>query len=322
MNQSVYAGNKLESTDTNSPWVKLFDFVGASSSVLDIGCSSGNFGKELIAQKDCQVVGIDINDNDLKIAARHLTKALKRNIEHDDVSDLGMFDHVVMADVIEHLVDPVAALKKVKKLLKTGGTLVFSVPNMANIANRVELLGGRFEYTEYDMLDETHLHYYDHIELEKVLARAGFKVEQYNNTIRDVPRSVLMAQLEKLGLQANEDFLKMASNLDATSHQFIGVARPLSKSLARQTAKIRSKTPHDFLSQQFDEAYRARDDVQARLEGQTAKAKKLALAKTKLAKEKRAVIRELTAIKNSNGWRMLERLYTIKHGLKKALWRK
>lgn len=316
MTRSVYSKNELKADESdawvnNDVWIKLLELFSNGAEVLDIGCSSGNFGKELIRQKQCRVVGIDINESDLKIAAKHLTKVFKKDIERDSLDDLGTFDYVLMADIIEHVIGPVPVLKKVKKLLKPGGKLIFSVPNMANIANRVELLGGRFEYTEYGMLDETHLHYYDRVELEKVLTQAGFSVEHYNNTIRDVPPTILQTQLKKLGLSANDTFLKMAASVDAITFQFIGVAKPTGQ-VAHRTVHVHSKTPYDFVSRQLDAT---RQGLMSEIDNAKTQAKELKLANAKL-------MRELQAIKNSKGWRMLIKLYGAKHKLSSVLRRK
>lgn len=320
MAKSTYADVMFRQMDENYGWTKLYNFISVKSRVLDIGCSSGNFGKVLIERKQCSVVGVDIHEDDLKLASKNLTQVAKRNVETDDLGGLGKFDYVLMADVIEHLMDPVAALAKVKKVLKPGGKLVFSVPNMANVANRIELLGGRFEYTEFGLLDETHVHYYDRVEFERVMARAGFKVLKYNNTIRDLPSAVLKSQLEKLGLTPSPKFLKMAQSIDSITFQFIGVAKPQSEQVKH--AELASKTPHDFFSQQFDElhqAHKAQIDhvklLKNELNGQRQSYRRLEQAKNELA-------HRLGAIENSKGWRLLSRFYKAKKALSEALRRK
>ncbi len=318
MTKSTYAEVMFKQADENYGWTKLFELFETESKVLDIGCSSGNFGKVLIDQKQCTVVGIDVNEDDLKLAAKKLSKVLKKDIERDSLSGLGTFDYILMADVIEHLVDPVSALKKIKKLLKPHGKLIFSVPNMANIANRIELLGGRFEYTKFGLLDETHVHYYDRSEFEKVMSRAGFTVKKYNNTIRDLPKPVITAQLKKIGLTPSERFMKMAAHIDSITFQFIGVAEPATA----KHANIQSKTPYDFFSRQFDEvhqAHQAQSDHVRQLKGEL---ENQARAKDRLEHEKKVAKERLLAIENSKGWRLLSKFYTTKKALRQAFHRK
>lgn len=322
MAKSTYASVKFRQADENYGWTKLFELFAPGSRVLDIGCSSGNFGKVLIEQKQCSVVGIDVNEDDLKTAAKNLTKVHKRDVEKDDLSDLGTFDFVLMADVIEHLLDPVSVLKKVKNLLVPGGKLVFSVPNMANIANRIELLGGRYEYTKFGLLDETHVHYYDRAELEKIMNRAGFTVKKYNNTIRDLPAEVINAELKKLGLTSSEKFIKMAQDIDAITFQFIGLADPVFKYENIKAALVKSKTPYDFFSRQFDEVHKVRKEQIGQIKNLKAELEEQKRAKEEVEQEKQKVQARLEAIENSKGWRLLTKFYAAKKALSEAFRRK
>lgn len=305
MTKSVYADNSLHSSDINDAWTVLFDLVPAGSAVLDIGCSSGNFGKELIKKKQCTVIGVDIFEDDLALAKKKLTKVYKRNIEADDISDLGMFDVIIMADVIEHLIDPVASLKKVRAQLKPGGRFVFSVPNMANIATRIELLAGRFEYTSYGILDETHLHYYDRIQFETVMRDAGFRVEEYSNTIRDIPRSILKKTLMSMGLEPSEKFFKSAEHVDAITFQFIGYA--VAGKLPH--AKVKAKAPYDFMSKSFDQ------QVATSKERLREKEQRLAEAQDTAKRLKK----EIDTIYSSKTWHYAKKAHRVVGGVRSAL---
>lgn len=322
MSKSTYADVKFKQADENYGWTKLFELFTSGEKVLDIGCSSGNFGEILIKKKKCTVVGIDVNEDDLKIAAKKLTKVFKRNVEREDLSDLGTFDIVLMADVIEHLLDPVLTLKKIKNLLVPGGKLVFSVPNMANIANRIELLGGRFEYTKFGLLDETHLHYYDRVEFEKAMGRAGFTVKKYNNTIRDLPVPVITDQLNKLGLTPSQKFIKMAQTIDSVTFQFIGMAEPVSGKGNVKSASVESKIPYDFFSRQFDEVHKSHHEQASQVNVLRVKLEEQKQARDRIEQEMRSAQERLTVIENSKGWRLLTRIYTAKKAFNEVFRRK
>src|SRR5216117_3169677 len=103
--------------DKNTTWFKMFNNIPERSCVLDVGCSSGNFGEVLIKGKSCEVVGVDLDKEDVNRAKKLLKDAYVMNIESDDFSKLGKFDRIIFADVLEHLQNPVASLMKVKKLL-------------------------------------------------------------------------------------------------------------------------------------------------------------------------------------------------------------
>lgn len=100
----------------------------------------------------------------------------------------GPFDAVIMMAIVEHLVDPIGALRGVRGLLRPGGLLYIDTPNAARWTRRAKLLLGRFPSTASrdegletyegaptDLLDEGHLHYFTHRMLSRVLMeRCGF----------------------------------------------------------------------------------------------------------------------------------------------------
>ena len=85
------------------------------------------------------------------------------------------FDVVLLGDVIEHLRDPVAALARLRPLLRPGGRLVLSTPNVANWAIRLSLLAGRWRYTDRGILDRTHTHLFTRATLRETIERAGYR---------------------------------------------------------------------------------------------------------------------------------------------------
>lgn len=231
---SHYTNNLFDPKAKNNSWVHLFDFVPQGSRVLDVGCSSGNFGEVLIKEKQCEVVGLDIDKPDVAKAAKKLTAAHVRNIEQDDITDLGQFDVIVFADVLEHLFDPITALEKVKQQLKKGGRIVFSIPNMAHISVRLQLLEGFFEYTPIGVLDRTHLHYYDELEVRQIFNQSGLAIKEINPTTWTYPVSVLSERFLQMGLAIhNKELLqKKLEDTKANVWQFVGFATPSNKKIA------------------------------------------------------------------------------------------
>jgi SAM-dependent methyltransferase len=100
------------------------------------------------------------------------------------------FDAIVCGDLIEHLRDPERFLARVRPLLRPGGQLVVSTPNVANWAIRLGLLFGRFRYTQRGILDRTHSHLFTRKTLLECLAAAGYQVTVSDFT---VPVPVLSA---------------------------------------------------------------------------------------------------------------------------------
>jgi ubiquinone/menaquinone biosynthesis C-methylase UbiE len=97
--------------------------------ILDIGCAEG-FITNYLSQLQAQVIGIDI-DQSLKIAKNKVKNAdfIQASITHLPFKD-GSFGAATLLEILEHL--PNAAVNKgiaeVNRVLKSGGTLIVSVP--------------------------------------------------------------------------------------------------------------------------------------------------------------------------------------------------
>jgi 2-polyprenyl-3-methyl-5-hydroxy-6-metoxy-1,4-benzoquinol methylase len=76
----------------------------------------------------------------------------------------------LFADILEHLRDPPAVLRKAIPALRDSGKLIISVPNIANWVIRLGLLFGNFDSTERGILDKTHLHFFTLRTLQKLMA--------------------------------------------------------------------------------------------------------------------------------------------------------
>lgn len=248
---SNYTNNQLVA-DKNNNWNQVFELVKKGETVLDIGCSSGNFGQELIKNKKCVVDGVDIDQKDVALAAKKLRKALVLNVESEPLDALKeRYDTILMMDVIEHLVDPVSALQRVAKALKPGGKLIFSVPNMAHISVRLDLLLGDLNYRKTGLLDNTHLHFYTEKTLLDVLNAAGLSVVETHSSTVTYPKQLIDLKLKEAGLQGGEEFRQMITKTKGDIYQFIGTAKVSAKPKA---LKFPSKNPHEEHYRQVEEA--------------------------------------------------------------------
>jgi 2-polyprenyl-3-methyl-5-hydroxy-6-metoxy-1,4-benzoquinol methylase len=168
--------------------------VGPQKFVLDIGCGGG-FIAERLRNQGCHIIGID-RDPALLERARSFCDEV---IEHDLEGDIGAlnlptaFDAVVMADVLEHLREPEALLVAAGNLLRPGGSVVLSVPNVAHVSVRLKLLFGKFDYATTGILDATHLKFFTRRSIEALLQRSGFEVRN----LVAVGRFPILARLER-----------------------------------------------------------------------------------------------------------------------------
>lgn len=214
------------STDPNSSWYKIFQYIEKGSKVLDIGCSSGNFGKVLIEEKGCVVDGIELDLDDYKVAKKHLRNVYHLNIETDNLDEISdTYDYIYFGDVIEHLVTPAPTLRRIHHLLKPNGQLVFSIPNMAHLSVRLMVLQGSIIRGETGLLDKTHLHFYTTAEVERVLKEAGYDLIHFDPVLKDLPRQIIDKELAAVGLQTTEEFVEFTRTTEASIYQIVGAAR-------------------------------------------------------------------------------------------------
>ncbi len=111
--------------------LNLMDYSGKK--VLDLGCNTGIILMPLL-QRGVDVVGVDINVNDITQAKRNLEgKGLDPSrVQVAAGADLpfadATFDLVLLIDVLEHVSDPIAVTSEIRRVLRPGGLVVATVP--------------------------------------------------------------------------------------------------------------------------------------------------------------------------------------------------
>ena len=125
----------------------------SGSRVLDFGCSTGRILKHLTARLTC--VGVEPNEPAADVARQRGIEIIPPGV----VADTPPFDAILMADVFEHLIDPMPLLKTLAGRLSPGGWLAIVTGNADAIAPRTRL--AEFWYFRLPghvlMLSERHL---------------------------------------------------------------------------------------------------------------------------------------------------------------------
>lgn len=146
--------------------------------LLDVGCGEGVLA-ELARPVYREIHGIDIAEDAVRLARTKgmIAHCVNLNTDRAPYPD-GTFDTVVTLDVIEHVFDPTAFIGELHRLLRPGGHLVLSTPNIRKIQRMLTLIGGHFPRTSYDPVgfDGGHLHYFTSADLRDLLTGRGFEV--------------------------------------------------------------------------------------------------------------------------------------------------
>jgi 2-polyprenyl-3-methyl-5-hydroxy-6-metoxy-1,4-benzoquinol methylase len=154
--------------------------VGPGASVLDIGCWAGWAGAFLVEERNVTVDGVEPDLEMGSVAARTYRTVVPSTIE-EALADLTAdpdrrYDHLLFLDVLEHMRDPAPVLRDARALIKPGGSVLVSLPNVAHWSVRKELALGRWRYSDSGILDRTHLRFYTVDSARELLTESGWRI--------------------------------------------------------------------------------------------------------------------------------------------------
>lgn len=159
----------------------VFDLIAPRKTILDIGCATGYFAQKL-KEKNCRTYGVEIDKIAAQEARRFCEKVIIGDIQKD--SKLGIprnyFDYILLLDVLEHLEKPERVLRDVKKYLRRNGRVIISVPNVAHLSVRLELLFGSFRYSKFGILDKRHLRFFTKQSFIELIHKANFNMRHFD----------------------------------------------------------------------------------------------------------------------------------------------
>jgi 2-polyprenyl-3-methyl-5-hydroxy-6-metoxy-1,4-benzoquinol methylase len=164
------------------------------SRVLDVGSGDGLFLDSLAAAGIPQagLTGIEMNADAVQAMIQKGYSAHQISANSPYPFEDGRFDVVFAGEVLEHVFDPNAMLDECRRVLKPGGILLLTTPNLLSWYNRVLVLFGitpffvEHSYVEtygpkYSLLRKSsdpvgHLRIYNLRPLHALLKRTGFRV--------------------------------------------------------------------------------------------------------------------------------------------------
>lgn len=156
-----------------------------SINVLDIGCACGATLLEIKNRfPNANLYGIELDSYSATFAS-HIAKVTQGNVETMELSFDVNFDYIILGDILEHLVNPEILLSKLKKHLSPNGAIITSIPNILHYSAMLQILGGSFEYSDFGILDRTHLRFFTKYNSVKLLEQCGYQIVGFDKIIEE-----------------------------------------------------------------------------------------------------------------------------------------
>lgn len=181
--------------------------------ILEIGCCGGEY-LEFLRKKGWKVKGIEISKKAVQRAKSKgidvKTYDVNKKIPFKDES----FDIIFAGELIEHVFDDVGFLNECHRLLKKGGGMIITTPNLLSLKNRVLMLFGfdpRYSLSPY------HYHVYTLRVLKSMFKKSKFKSPKFigNFIIYSKNREPFFGSL----------FEKWANFMPSLSEHFVAYAK-------------------------------------------------------------------------------------------------
>jgi 2-polyprenyl-3-methyl-5-hydroxy-6-metoxy-1,4-benzoquinol methylase len=240
----------LDSDNTHANVIRL---VGEGHKVLELGPASG-YMSEVLRERGCTIVGIELDTEMAAQAAQFCERVIVGDLDTLDLeAELGeeRFDVIVAADVLEHLKDPLKALRDLRAFLNPEGHFVVSLPNVAHASVRLALLEGRFEYRDLGLLDRTHLHFFTHESIAQLFDQAELAIVEIHRQDAPIDTTEIAIDLDAVPAQIVRGLKR---DPDALTYQFVIKAVPLEAPGMRE---LQSRLREQALSRDAAERERA-----------------------------------------------------------------
>lgn len=237
--------------------------IPANSRVLDLGLADGSVAA-VLQRMGCRVWGVDLDEESAEQARKYCEDVVVGDLNDLDLAECfsTKFDAVLMLDILEHLAAPAAVLRRVGEVLDDRGYGVISVPNVAHVSLRVELLNGRFTYTDVGLLDRTHLRFFDRAGVDDLMADAGWQIFDLARVTRswgttEIPPDETHRELAD----------SLRDDVEARTYQFVLCAAPASSTVVDDPPPMPAAAAQELVMELVGEIEQFRRVVVPGIEG-------------------------------------------------------
>jgi len=171
----------------------VLDLCGSGRGRL-MGVGAGNLSEGLAyKQAGFEVTVVDVTASLREQAEAAGLRFLQANLETDPLP--GPYDVVICMEVLEHLLDPLGALKKLAAAATPGGRLFVSLPEEFHVVARLRVLVGRPAFSHYNW---PHIRFFDLRAAKELAADAGLEVVAVRHMPLVPPRMKWLCPLGRL----------------------------------------------------------------------------------------------------------------------------
>ncbi|MBF0119193.1 MAG: class I SAM-dependent methyltransferase [Desulfobacterales bacterium] len=160
--------------------------IQKGNQLIDIGCGEGWIMNEFYSH-NLSVTGLDFSKHGLEKFHPHLLPYFEQGNIFEKLQKVlledNLFDIVILANVIEHVKEPIILLEKIKKCMRKGAMLIIVVPNDFSSLHHI-LMEKKIITEEFWLCYPDHLSYFNYKSMINLLSDLGFKLL---STVSDNP---------------------------------------------------------------------------------------------------------------------------------------
>ncbi|MFM1814680.1 MAG: hypothetical protein RLZ98_1375 [Pseudomonadota bacterium] len=168
-----------------------------AAAVIEIGCGSGATGAMALRDgKAGRYVGVELSNAAASVAARRLSEVVVGDVEAMRLPwQPGSFDALILSEVLEHLIEPWSVVSRAVQLVRPGGRVLASSPNVAHWRVVREIMMGRFELADEGVFDRTHMRWFTPTTFRRLFEQAGVEIVDVGPVTPFAARTRMLSRL-------------------------------------------------------------------------------------------------------------------------------
>ncbi|NQZ08381.1 MAG: methyltransferase domain-containing protein [Algicola sp.] len=151
---------------------EIVKYIEDSSTVLDLACGDGALMSVIKKHRPkTNVCGVDFSDAAIAFCAKQGFKVEKDNLDDEQFAVENKYDHIVVSEALEHIINPEQLLDKLKD--KYTKNLIVTIPNIGYFMHRLSLLLGTFP-VQWIRHPAEHIRFWTLSDFKHTLATVGY----------------------------------------------------------------------------------------------------------------------------------------------------